>query len=211
MQIDLSHRIETGMTVYPGDPSVSVEPHATHTRDGYRVSAAQLGSHTGTHVDAPAHVIADGRTLDAYSLDRFTFDAVRVDCTGLTDREPITAADVPDEAADIAIFWTGWSAHWGTDRYFEHPYLTTDAAAACAERGYAVGVDTLSPDPTQTHDTDGAESSGFQAHHTLLAADNLIVENLCNLGELPRRFELRAYPVAIGGDGAPVRAVGVVE
>ena len=209
MQVDLSHRIETGMTVYPGDPSVSVEPHATHARDGYRVSAAQLGSHTGTHIDAPAHVIADGRTLDTYSIDRFTFDAVRVDCTGLSDREPITAADVPEEAADIAVFWTGWSAHWGTDRYREHPYLTADAAAACAERGYAVGVDTLSPDPTPANIAE-SEPSGLPAHHALLGADNLIVENLCNLERTSDRFELRAYPVKLGRDGAPVRAVGIV-
>ncbi|GAA0455153.1 cyclase family protein [Halococcus dombrowskii] len=211
MQIDLSHRIETGMTVYPGDPSVSIEPHATHDRDGCRVRAAQLGSHTGTHIDAPAHVMAEGRTLDTYSVDRFTFDAVRVDCTDLGDRDPITAADVPDEAADIAIFWTGWDSHWGTDRYLEHPYLTADGAAACAERGYAVGVDTLSPDPTPTDDTAEGESSGLQAHRALLGADNLIVENLCNLERTPERFELRAYPMALGGDGAPVRAVGVGE
>ncbi|WP_029601765.1 cyclase family protein [Halococcus hamelinensis] len=211
MQVDLSHRIETGMTVYPGDPSVCVEPHAAYDQDSYRVSAVQLGSHTGTHIDAPSHVLADGRTLDAYSLERFTFDAVRIDCTGSSDREPITVEDVPDDEADIALFWTDWSTLWGTERYLDHPYLTPDAAAVCAERGYAVGIDALSPDPTPTQNSEETDPSGLQAHHTLLGADNLIIENLRNLGKLPDRFELRAYPLALGGDGAPVRAVGIVD
>ncbi|WP_049898191.1 cyclase family protein [Halococcus agarilyticus] len=211
MPIDLSHRIETGMTVYPGDPSVSVEPHATHARDEYRVDVARLGSHTGTHVDAPIHVIPGGRTLDTYALDRFAFEAEKVDCTDLGDRDPITRERVPDRELDLVVFWTGWSTHWGTDRYLDHPYLTPEAATACAERGYAVGTDTLSPDPTPTENATGSEPDGFRAHHAVLGAGDLVVENLRNLGALPERFELRAYPLALGGDGAPVRAVGIVE
>ena len=212
MQIDLSHRIETGMTVYPDDPSVCVEPHAAYDEDGYRVSAIQLGSHTGTHVDAPSHILEEGRTLDTYSLDQFTFEAIRIDCTELSDREPITVEDVPaDDDADLALFWTDWSTLWGTKRYLDHPYLSPDAAAVCADRGYAVGIDTLSPDPTPTNNSQKIDSNGFQAHQTLLGADKLIIENLRNLGKLSDRFELRAYPLALGGDGAPVRAVGIVD
>ena len=211
MQVDLSHRIETGMTVYPDDPSVYVEPHAAYDQDGCRVSAIQLGSHTGTHIDAPSHVLEEGQTLDTYSLERFTFEAIRIDCTGLSDREPITVEDVPDNEADLALFWTDWSTLWGTGRYLDHPYLAPDAAAVCAERGYAVGIDTLSPDPTPTQNSEEIDSNRFQAHHTLLGADNLIIENLRNLGNLSDRFELRAYPLALGGDGAPVRAVGIVD
>jgi kynurenine formamidase len=67
---DLTHFVETGMPTYPGDPSVAVTPHATHATDGYRVSAVSVGSHTGTHVDAPAHTDPDGRTLDSYLSSR---------------------------------------------------------------------------------------------------------------------------------------------
>ena len=211
MLVDLSHTIDTGMTVYPGDPSVAIDPHATHDQDGYRVSAAKLGSHTGTHVDAPIHVIPEGRTLDSYALERFAFEAVRVDCRDLDNRDPITTDRVPECDVDLVIFWTDWSSHWGTDRYFDHPYLTPDAAAACAERGYAVGMDTLNPDPTPTGNAIGSEPDGFQAHHAILGADNLIIENLCNLKALRKRFDLLAYPLALGSDGAPVRAVGIIE
>jgi kynurenine formamidase len=210
MSVDLTHSIETGMQTYPDDPTVEVQDHASHDADGYRVEALELGSHTGTHVDAPAHVIPDGKTLSAYPVDRFAFDAVRVDCRDLGPRDPIPPERVPETATDCLVLWTGWDEHWGTDRYLDHPYLSPEAARRCAERGLAVASDTLNPDPTPTPSAADGEPEGFAAHHALLEADCLVLENLTNLGAAADRFELRAYPLALGGDGAPVRAVGVV-
>ncbi len=210
MHVDLSHRIETGMQTYPGDPDVTVRDHATHAEDGYRVDALELGSHAGTHVDAPAHTEPGGATIDEYPLDRFAMDAVRVDCRDLGARDPIPAERVPDADADCLVLWTGWDEHWGTERYLNHPYLTPTAAERCADRGFAVASDTLNPDPTPTDEADAGEPEGFGAHHALLGADCLVVENLANLDRAADRFELRVYPLALGGDGAPVRAVGVV-
>jgi len=215
MQTDLSHPIETGMQTYPGDPAVEVRPHATHDPDGFHVDAVRCGSHTGTHVDAPAHTEPDGRTLETYPIDRFVFDAVVADCRDLGARDPIPASRVPDGGAgadpdpDLVAFRTGWDTHWGTEASLDHPYLSPAAADACADRGLAVAVDALSPDPTPTDDAGDDEPTDFRIHHTLLGDDLLIIENLTNLGEVPERFELRAYPMALGGDGAPVRAVGV--
>lgn len=209
MHVDLTHPIETGMQTYPGDPAVTVQRHTTHEDDGVRVDALECGSHTGTHVDAPAHTEPDGKTLEAYPPERFVFDAVRVDCRDLEAREPIPAARVPDADADLVAFRTGWDAHWGTDRYLEHPYLSPAAAEACADRGFDVAVDALNPDPTPTEDAGADEPDGFPAHHALLGDDLLILENLTNLGAVGERFELRAYPIALASDGAPVRAVGV--
>lgn len=210
MQVDLSHPIESGMQTYPGDPAVEVDPHATHDPDGFHVDAVRCGSHTGTHVDAPAHTEPDGRTLDAYPVDRFAFDAVVADCRDLDARQPIPASRVPDGDADLVAFRTGWDAHWGTEAYFDHPYLSPAAADACADRGFAVAVDALNPDPTPTENAHEDEPADFRIHHTLLGDDLLILENLTNLGRVPERFELRAYPMALASDGAPVRAVGVV-
>jgi kynurenine formamidase len=210
MAIDLTHPIETGMQTYPGDPDVTVHDYASHDADGYRVSAVELGSHTGTHIDAPAHVLPDGKTLEAYDIDQFVFDAVRVDCRDLGPREPVPPERVPDEEADCLVLWTGWDDHWGTDRYLDHPYLSPAAAERCVERGLAVASDTLNPDPTPTDAASADEPDGLPAHQTLLDADCLIVENLTGLEAVVDRFELRAYPLALGGDGAPIRAVGVV-
>ncbi len=230
---DLTHRIETGMQTYPGDPAVTVTQAATVDRDGYAVERVELGSHTGTHVDAPAHVVPDGRTLDDFDLDVFVFDAVRVDCRALGAREAIPAALVPTSTdADCVVFDTGWADHWGTPRYRDHPYLAPEAGKACAEAGLAVATDTLSPDPTPPADTDAdaaaadndaaagtgdtadsgndpeADDHGVPVHEVVLGAGRPIVENLTGLGGL-RRFELHALPVALTGDGAPVRAVAV--
>lgn len=206
---DLSQPIETGMPTYAGDPEVSVEAAATYPEDNCRVSALSCGSHTGTHVDAPSHTEEDGRPLDGYDLDRFVLEARKVDCRDLDAREPIPADRVPDGEADCAVFWTGWDDHWGEARYLDHPYLSVAAAERCAERGLAVATDTLNPDPTPTDRATDDEPTGFAVHHVLLGADCLIFENLADLGSVPERFELRAYPLKLGGDGAPVRAVGV--
>lgn len=198
---DLTHPLRTGTPTYPGDPAVRVEPHATHAADGYRVSRLELGSHAGTHVDAPSHTEPDGRSLDAFPVDRFRFDARLVDCRGVGARGTVGVDALPDPGdADLLVLRTGWAEHWGTDRYAAHPSLAPAAARRCAERGVDVAIDAFSVDPTP------AES--VPAHRALLGAGRLILENLTNLDGLPRRFVLRAHPLAVAdADGAPVRAV----
>jgi len=211
--VDLTQPIEDGMQTYPGDPPVSVTDHATHAADGYHVESLSCGSHTGTHMDAPLHTESDGDPLSAFSLDRFVFDAVRVDCRDCEAREAITPERLPAgdvlADADMVVCWTGWDAHWNTDRYLDHPYIAPETAARCADHDLAVGVDALSPDPTPSPQAGDDESTDFAAHHALLGENCLIVENLTTLEGVDERFELRAYPLALGGDGAPVRAVGV--
>ena len=220
---DLSQTLATGMPVYPGTDPVGVEPAATRDGDGYRTTRLDLDSHAGTHVDAPAHLV-DGPALGEFPLDRFAFDAALVDARDAGAREAIgvdrfragLAGD--PEAVDIAVLATGWDSHWGTERYFDHPYLTAAAAEWLADRGLDLAVDTVNPDPTPTDDAVAADSDdldepdGYPAHEALFERDRLIVENLRGLGRLPPRFELRAYPLRFdGADASPVRAVGVVS
>ena len=205
---DLSHAVDTDVPVFPGDPPVSVEPHATLPGDGYRVSAVECGSHAGTHVDAPSHTAADGRSIDAIEVDRFALDAVLVDRRELAPREAIGPESLPTTDADLLVVRTGWDEHWGDERYFDHPFLTPEAAAFCVERGYDVAVDALNVDPTPTDEATADEPDGFRVHHALLGSDHLIFENLTGLAGLPERFEFLAFPVKLAaGDGAPVRAV----
>ncbi len=208
---DLTHPITDGMQTYPGDPPVRVSQAADMETDGYRATDLHVRSHTGTHVDAPAHTEPDGKSLDAIPIERFVWDAIRVDCRGFDAREAISPDCVPDEAADLVVFWTGWDEHWGTDRYYDHPYLAPETARMCAEHGYDVGVDTINPDPTPSEHERSEEPDGLPAHHALLGEGRLVIENLTGLARLPRRFELRASPLALGGDGGPVRAVGVPD
>jgi kynurenine formamidase len=214
---DLSQPLDADTTVYPGDPPIECRPAATHESDGYRVTELRLGTHAGTHIDAPSHTEPDGKNLDEFEVSEFAFDARLVDCSELDAREPIGPEALPESSeetdAEMVIFRTGWDDYWGTDRYFDHPYLTADAAEKCAEYGVHVGLDALSPDPSPS-EKKGAkteqEPAGVPAHHELLGSGLFVVENLTGLADLPERFELRAYPLALAeADGSPVRAVAV--
>jgi kynurenine formamidase len=206
---DLTHPFTDGMQTFPGDPPVSVTTATDVETDGYRVTDLGCGSHAGTHVDAPAHTEPDGATLDAFPVERFVRDAVVVDCLDVGARRPIPPDRVPATDADCVLFHTGWDDEWGTDGYLDHPYLAPHTARRCVELGYDVGVDTLNPDPTPSPNATPDEPDGLPAHHALLGDDRLVFENLTGLAAAPPRFELRAYPLPLGVDGAPVRAVAV--
>ncbi|MCU4744433.1 cyclase family protein [Halobacteria archaeon AArc-m2/3/4] len=223
---DLSHTLESGMPVYPGTASASLEPTASVESDGYRATRIDVDSHTGTHIDAPAHMLADGPTLEAYPLETFRFTARVLDCRPLAAREGIDSAamlqaaadsetaDAALEDVDLLVVRTGWEDYWGTDRYFDHPYLTEGAAEWLVSTDSHLGLDSLNPDPTPTDNAVDDEPAGYPAHHTLFADDRLILENLCGLEAVPDgdTFELHASPLAIGeADGSPVRAVAVLE
>ncbi|GAA0257684.1 cyclase family protein [Halobaculum roseum] len=226
--VDLTRPIEPGMPVYPGDPGVSADASATMGSDGFRVTHLSFTTHVGTHIDAPAHMEPEGATLDEYGIADFRFDARLVDLAGgdrdsggdsaddpgLGARDPVTPAMLPDgedldAEVDMLVLRTGWGAYWGDERYFDHPYLRPEAARHIADLDCAVGLDTINPDPTPTERAGeaNAEPEGVPAHHELLGAGTFIVENLNLSADLPERFTLRAYPLRVDADGAPVRTV----
>jgi len=216
---DCSQRLESEMPVYPGDDPVAVEQFCTVPEDGSCIRDLSLTTHTGTHVDAPSHEVADGATLSDFDVTDFSFRARVIDCTPCEDRERVTTAVLPDElresgpatGTDMLVFRTDWSEQWDSERYRDSPYLGPDLARWCAGQGLHVGVDAFSPDPVPSADPsrEGEDEPTDQpAHAALCGAGRLIVENLRGLDRLPERVRLDAYPLAIsGGDGSPVRAV----
>ncbi|MGW4791590.1 cyclase family protein [Nonomuraea sp. NPDC004297] len=204
MIVDLSVPIGTGMPVYPGDPEVSIDPALTVARDGVNVLSLRLGSHSGTHVDAPSHIDDSLPTLDRLPLERFHGPAVVVDARGLAPRSAIGPELFADAGAGVIVLVaTGWP--WGS---LDHPYLSPEAASLLVERGVrTVGIDALSVDPTPADD--------FPAHERLLRAHALVAENLTGLDRLlaagDRPIEVFMFPLRIeGADGSPVRAVARV-
>lgn len=207
--IDLTQPVRSGMPVYPGDPPVDVRTCATHETHGYAAARIELGTHSGTHVDAPFHFFAGGATLDAYPPSRFFGTGAVLDLRRAgreLDEDTVRAAA---EAAgglrpgDFAVLWTGWDTHFGDDRMAEHPYLTPDAARALVEAGVSlVATDALNVDPSTGED--------LPVHPLLLQANVLIVENLCGLEALGAgRTRFAFVPLQlVGVDGSPVRAVG---
>ncbi|WP_019068561.1 cyclase family protein [Streptomyces hokutonensis] len=215
--IDLSVPVVTGMPVYPGDPAVEVSPALTTARDGVNVLDLHLGSQSGTHVDAPYHVDDSWPRLDALPLERFAGHAVVADVRGLPARAPITPALLTPalnqlrlRPGSLLLLATGWSAHWGTDHYLAHPWVTPEAAETLVDAGVrTVAVDALSVDPTP-EPGDATADFGLPAHRVLCGAGGVIAENLTGLEQvvdLPD-MELFLFPLRLpGADGAPVRAV----
>jgi len=209
--IDLSQPVTTGMQVYPGDPEVALADATDFARDGYRVSAMHMGTHAGTHVDAPWHGCADGLAVDEVELSRFCGHAriVKLRCD---DSTPVRLEAVRNQLTDlddtqVVLFDTGWSAYFGTDRYLRHPYLDPAVAKYVLASGVmAIGLDTLSPDPTSGADL-GPDQ--FAVHKVVLGAGGLIFENLANLSAVTwDRPWFAAFPLRLSGrDGSPVRAV----
>jgi len=215
---DLTRPLADGMPGYPGDPPVELREYASVDADGFRATELRLTTHSGTHVDAPAHTEPDGRSIDAFPPDAFRFDAVVLTLPVDAPREPITRDTLRDaldeaapglaDAAEMLVLDTGWADHWGADRYHDHPYLTGDAAGWLAAAGFHVGLDAPSVDPTPTDRARPDEPAGLPAHHALLGAGRLVVENLAGLSALPDRVRLVAYPLPVAdGDAAPARVV----
>jgi kynurenine formamidase len=210
--VDLSHPVVDGMQVYPGDPAVAIEPALTVATDGVDVASIRMGSHTGTHVDAPSHSIEGGRTMADVALDELVGEGLVVRVPGLADRQVYgwreleAAGALPARVPPIVLVDTGWAERFGTERALRHPALDADAARELQRRGMRVlAVDTLSPDPTGTAD------ASFPVHEVVLGADGLIVENVRGLEALPATVRVGFFPLRLAGDGAPVRAVAFVD
>lgn len=194
-----------------------------------RVHALSLSTHTGTPIDAPFHFFPSGQKLHEIPLAQFVGRAVvldvqhlardrsRISWTDLAGRDAITATALAcigsrtDGKADIVLLWTGWDVHWGTPRYFAHPYFSQDVAVALCDLGAKmVGVDVLSPDETTAEESKNED--GWGMHETLLGHGVLICENLRGLGKVSGGEEetwVSLAPLSVhDADGAPVRAYG---
>ncbi|MEV8339330.1 cyclase family protein [Leucobacter sp. NPDC077196] len=217
--VDLSHPIVSGMPVYPGDPEVLIAPALTVDADGVAVARLDMGSHTGTHLDAPAHSVVGGRTVDEIPLELLTGAArvLRVGPAPAVAGESITAerlaAAIPDHLPPIVCIATGWDVHFGGDAAHAHPSISLDLARLLWARGARVlGVDCFSPDATEVAGEGVGAGAGMPVHEFWLGNDGVIVENLARLAELPEAVEMSLLPLRVDqADGSPIRAVAFTE
>lgn len=208
--IDLSHELENDMPVYPGTTMPKITQSAEIPRHGYNEKMLKIPTHIGTHIDAPAHIRPDGKTLDKFPADRFFGRAAVIELSGLNG-DPIAREYLQEfqeifDNHEFILFNSGWDRHWGRPEYYEHfPVLSAKAAGWVSERGLkGIGLDVCSADPVGSED--------LLIHNILLGAGLVIVENLTGLQLLPPEgFYFSCLPLKIHqADGSPVRAVGVV-
>jgi len=212
MLIDLSHIIEDGLITYKGLPApiicdyLSREKSKDFYEEGttFQIGKIEMVSNTGTYIDCPFHRFEHGKDLSEVGLEKFA------DIEGIVINTSYKAAlaitverlsghNVKDRAV---LIHTGWAEHWNTEAYYNgHPYLTAEAAEYLLNSGAKlVGID--------SHNIDNTEGKTRPVHTTLLGAEILIVEHMCNLEALPAAgFKFSAVPPKFKGVGTfPVRA-----
>ena len=211
--LDLTHLIEEGMPVYPGTEPPSFAPANSYAREGFKETRIAMFTHTGTHIDPPAHLFPEGLTLDRFPAAQFIGKALVIDCRDLGEGEAITRERIEKygedaRQADFLLFNTGWDKRWGTEAYFgNYPCLDMDAIDLILSGDHkGIGFDVIGLDPVDDEE--------LPRHKRLFAAKEIInIENLKDLelcGE--GLFWFGCFPLKLAdSDGAPARALAWFE
>jgi arylformamidase len=203
MIIDLTHRLNNETPVYPGDTEIKISTTDLIENNGYLGHSLKLGTHSGTHIDAPAHMVDGGKTLDKFGPDAFVGRGCYIFLeNGQFTLEAVQAADIQE--GDIVIFDTQMSYHFKKPEYFtDYPVMSEVIARYLASKKVKmVGLDTCSAD----------KDSEFPIHKILLGNNILIIENLTNIEQLTdHSFTVYALPIKLDLDGAPARVIAEVK
>jgi len=197
--IDLTHIVNSQTPVFPGDPGHDLHQIARIDKDGFVDHQITTGMHTGTHMDAPAHMLEGGKYLHEYPPEKFFCRGVIVDARGKPLGTEELLSEVEIKKGDAVLVCFGWSTAFGNDEYYQnYPVITEGMAEKLSAKGICmIGTDTPSPD-----------RAPYAAHKIFFRSDILIIENLTNLESLiGKNFELIALPAKFEADAAPVRVV----
>ena len=195
--IDISRTIQADMEMYPGDAGPRItRVSGLDEGDSYNISRITLGTHTGTHVDPPLHLIRDGAGIDMLPMNTLVGNARVLDLSSIN--RPIEAGDIgPLEAGEIILLKGSRSASCGA-------YLS----AACARYLVDIGIKTIGTNAISI----GALDEEYEVHHTLLDAGIVVIEGLEMTDVEAGDYLLVCLPLKIAnGDGGPARAVLIKE
>lgn len=210
--IDLTHDITEDMPVYPNSDKPKLKTVFTYEKDGFRETMLTLGTHIGTHIDSPAHIVKGKPTLDAFPVSQFVGKGLVIDCRNIKDGDEITAEQILKygeklNQAEFLLFNLGWDKKWGTNDYFGNfPYLSSEAIDVIVNSNYkGIGIDVISIDSI---------GKPLKVHTELFTKKSLIVvENLTNLEKCGNEiFTFVCLPLKlIDVDGSPARAIAIIE
>lgn len=209
--IDLTYSLEEGMTTFaaPWHPLVQINQLGRHGFEGRETRKISMGTHTGTHVDAPLHFISGGKTIDMLPLEKLVGEVSILDFSHLEENQAVTREMLLDrKIGPRTIVRFGWGKHWGSKKYYAgYPYFSPEAAAYLVEQGVELlGMDTPSPDDSRAKL--GGDAQDSPMHKYFLGHEVILMEYLANLEEADENTSwcVAALPLKIrGGDGAPAR------
>lgn len=217
---DITTPISPFTKVFPGDPKPSIERLCTLESEGCAVSRLILGSHTGTHVDAPSHILHNGVSIDKLELDSLMGMAVVLDFSSL---KGALTADLLEKAfqnrgisenVSVILLKTASSSRKQKcgnnisshsegfrEKELDPLYLDESAAFWIVEKRFkTIGIDSFS--------VDSLHSETLPAHHVLLSGNVNIVECLELSSVDAGVYFFLCLPLKVEGcDGAPARAV----
>ncbi len=206
--LDLTLLIHDKMPVFPGAPVTRIRKQVG-IEEGYELNILEYSEHTGTHVDAPSHMIPGGLSIDMLPVEHFMGKALIIDLRDLYPRKPITRERLVKEigkhndSIDFLLYYTGTMNYYRTEKYYKsYPFLTKEAAEYIVERQFkGIGTDAPSPD-----------YEPYEIHKILLGNNIVIYESLYNLEKiLNKTVTFLGLPLKIKhGSGSPVRAIAIL-
>lgn len=203
--LDVSLCLSPDLPTYPGNPPFVVEPVKRVARgDSSNVTALSLGTHTGTHVDAPRHFFDDRAGVDELPLDVLVGPARVAHFPGAAAVTADLLQELNLRGVTRLLIRTDNSAAWASRGASFNPafvYLAEDGARLLVERGVRlIGVDYLS--------VERYKAPGAPTHHELLGHGVVVVEGLDLSAASPGDYEVICLPLKIAGaDGAPARVL----
>jgi len=206
--IDLTYMINEDMITYPSPwhPKVSIERLGKIEEVGRNTRKIVLGTHTGTHIDAPLHFIENGESVEKIPLKKIVGEVTIVDFSYLKENQPIEKEILTGiEITKRMIFRFGWQKYWNEDKFYKnYPFFTEESANYLVSKGIELlGYDTPSPDNSKSNnDIDSP------IHKIFLGNGIVLLEYLANLDKLENleNWNIVVAPMKIeGSDGAPSR------
>ena len=216
--IDLTMEINEGMQTFPTHwhPFVEITQLGRHGIENRETRKVTLGTHTGTHVDAPKHFIKNAGAVDKIPLDQLMGKASLIDLTEFSDNKKVSKNNLKIAIGkkDIRkiLLHFGWDKKLGTNDYYtKNPFISEEAAEWLVNEGcHLVGMDTPMPDDPKNN-RDSCNDS--PVHKILLSNNVVLVEYLVNLNLINQNtFFLVVSPLKIkDADGSPARVVAILE
>lgn len=218
--IDLTHVITPEIATWDLTCGYHVDTvcdyNDSETEFKVRAQRFEFAASAGTHMDAPAHFIKGGATIDTIPVEQLVLPCVVIDVSGYAhERYSISVDDIKNfesqwgmiAAGSCVLFYTGWSKHWYNPKKYHNNHLFPSISLAVAQllvekHVVSIGIDTLSPDRPE---------DGFYVHNLWLGAGKYIIENCAHLEQLPPKgATLFVMPLLLqGATESPVRLVGI--